>query len=91
MAVDPGHQGRGVGRALIEARSRRPATPAARGSWSGRRAADTGNLRFYQRPGVPDPLDRADAFTPATGYEPGLLIDGVELRDRVWLDRSING
>ena len=29
-----------------------------------------------------------DAFTPATGYEAGPLIDGVELRDRVWLDRS---
>ena len=25
------------------------------------------------------------AFTPATGYEPGIDIDGIELRDRVWL------
>jgi len=32
-----------------------------------------------------------DAFTRATGYEPGLLIDGIELRDRVWLDRPLGG
>jgi hypothetical protein len=30
-----------------------------------------------------------DAFTPATGYPPGLLIDGIELRDRVWLDQTV--
>jgi hypothetical protein len=31
-----------------------------------------------------------DAFTSATGYPPGLLIDGIELRDRVWLDRVVH-
>jgi hypothetical protein len=31
-----------------------------------------------------------DAFTPATGYPAGLLIDGIELRDRVWLDREVH-
>jgi hypothetical protein len=30
-----------------------------------------------------------DAFTAATGYPPGLCIDGIELRDRVWLDRAV--
>jgi hypothetical protein len=30
-----------------------------------------------------------DAFTAATGYAPGTEIDGIELRDRVWLDRSV--
>jgi hypothetical protein len=30
-----------------------------------------------------------DAFTAATGYEPGIEIDGIELRDRVWLDMAI--
>ena len=30
-----------------------------------------------------------DAFTPAAGYEPRLLIGGIELRDRVWLDRGV--
>jgi hypothetical protein len=30
-----------------------------------------------------------DAVTPATGYPSGLRIDGIELRDRVWLDREV--
>lgn len=27
-----------------------------------------------------------DAFTPAAGYPPGTEIDGMPLRDRVWLE-----
>lgn len=50
--------------------------------------ADTGNLRFYQRLGFRMRAVERDAFTPATGYEAGLLVDGIELRDRVWLDRK---
>jgi hypothetical protein len=30
-----------------------------------------------------------DAFTAATGYEPGTHIDGIELRDRIWLDLDL--
>ena len=52
-------------------------------------AADIGNLRFYQRQGFRMRSVERDAFTPATGYPPGLLIDGIELRDRVWLDREV--
>jgi hypothetical protein len=51
-------------------------------------AADIGNLRFYQRQGFRMRSVERDAFTPATGYPAGLLIDGIELRDRVWLDRA---
>ena len=53
-------------------------------------AADIGNLRFYQRLGFRLRSVERDAFTPAAGYEPGLLIDGIELRDRVWLDRRLD-
>jgi GNAT superfamily N-acetyltransferase len=85
MAVAEAHQGRGIGRALVTAaieRSRgvlRVATGAA----------DTGNLRFYQRLGFRMLSIERDAFTPATGYPPGLEVDGIELRDRVWLDRRV--
>jgi hypothetical protein len=27
-----------------------------------------------------------DAFTAETGYPAGIVIDGIALRDRVWLD-----
>jgi ribosomal protein S18 acetylase RimI-like enzyme len=88
-AVDPSHQRRGIGRALMEA-----AIDLARGEQRSTlvvatAAADIGNLRFYQRLGFRMRSIERDAFTPATGYEPGLLIDGIELRDRIWLDRRI--
>jgi hypothetical protein len=52
-------------------------------------AADAGNLRFYQRCGFRFLSVERDAFTPATGYPEPIYIDGVLLRDRVWLDRSL--
>jgi ribosomal protein S18 acetylase RimI-like enzyme len=86
MAVDPAQQRRGIGRTLMTAaialacEERRSTVVVATA------AADIGNLRFYQRLGFRLRAIERDAFTPATGYEPGLMIDGIELRDRVWLD-----
>jgi ribosomal protein S18 acetylase RimI-like enzyme len=90
MAVDAAHQRRGIGRALMTA-----AIAQARAEERSRlvvatAAADIGNLRFYQRLGFRMRAIERDAFTPATGYEPGLLIDGIELRDRVWLDLPLD-
>jgi ribosomal protein S18 acetylase RimI-like enzyme/catechol 2,3-dioxygenase-like lactoylglutathione lyase family enzyme len=89
MAVKPSCRGRGVGRALIEAaidvaRAERRATIVVATA-----AADVGNLRFYQRAGFRLRAVERDAFTPATGYAPGLVIDGMQLRDRVWLDLDV--
>ena len=89
MAVDPAVQRRGVGRALLAAaialaRSEGRATLTVATA-----AADVGNLRFYQRLGFRMRSIERDAFTPATGYEPGIVIDGIELRDRVWLDLDL--
>ena len=53
-------------------------------------AADTGNLRFYQRLGFRMRCIERDAFTPANGYPPGIDVDGIELRDRVWLDLRLD-
>lgn len=90
MAVDPAYQGRGIGRALIES-----AIGLAREEGRSKlivatAAADVGNLRFYQRLGFRFRSVERDAFTPATGYEPGMLIGGIALRDRVWLDRGVD-
>ncbi len=49
-------------------------------------AADIDNLRFYRRQGFRMRVVERDAFTPASGHPPGIRIDGIELRDRVWLD-----
>jgi ribosomal protein S18 acetylase RimI-like enzyme len=89
MAVAPSHQGRGIGRALVEAAVARARAEGRATLVVATAAADTGNLRFYQRLGFRMRSIERDAFTAATGYEPGLEIDGIELRDRVWLDRAL--
>jgi GNAT superfamily N-acetyltransferase len=88
MAVREDRQGQGAGRLLIQAAIDLAAAGDVRSILVATAAADIGNLRFYQRQGFRMRSVERDAFTPATGYPAGLLIDGIELRDRVWLDRT---
>jgi ribosomal protein S18 acetylase RimI-like enzyme len=90
VAVDPSHQGRGIGRALIAAAIGLARDEGRSALVVATAAADTGNLRFYQRLGFRMRAVERDAFTAATGYEPGLRVDGIELRDRVWLDLHVD-
>ena len=89
MAVSESRQGQGIGRQLIQAAVDLAAAEAVTTLLVATAAADIGNLRFYQRQGFRLRSVERDAFTPATGYPAGLLIDGIELRDRVWLDRTV--
>jgi ribosomal protein S18 acetylase RimI-like enzyme len=89
MAVAGAHQGRGIGRALVDAAV---ALARAEGRTTivvATATADIGNLRFYQRLGFRLRSIERDAFTEATGYPPGIVVDGIPLRDRVWLDRHV--
>ena len=89
LAVVADERGNGIGRMLV---ARAVAEASADGSERmlvSTAATDTGNLRFYQRCGFRLLSVDRDAFTPEKGYPEAMLIDGVELRDRVWLDRSI--
>jgi GNAT superfamily N-acetyltransferase len=63
---------------------------------TGRDAAEVKNMAVLptmQGRGVGRALVMAaierDAFTEDSGYQRGLVIDGIELRDRVWLDRRV--
>jgi GNAT superfamily N-acetyltransferase len=87
MAVAESHRGRGIGRALVAAAVDRAPGEVLRVATG---AADTGNLRFYQRLGFRMLAIERDAFTPAAGYPPGLEVDGIELRDRVLLDLRLD-
>jgi predicted N-acetyltransferase YhbS len=89
MAVRESHQRRGVGRTLMAAALRHARREGHATLVVATAAADIGNLRFYQRLGFRLRSVERDAFTPATGYPAGLTIDGIELRDRVWLDRPV--
>jgi len=89
MAVREAVQGRGVGARLVEAALHLAAAGSATEMVVATAAADVGNLRFYQRQGFRLRSVERDAFGPATGYPSGLTIDGIVLRDRVWLDREV--
>jgi GNAT superfamily N-acetyltransferase len=89
MAVAPPSRRRGVGRALMTAASELAREEHRRGLVVATAAADVENLRFYQRLGFRMRSLERDAFTPATGYPAGACIDGIELRDRVWLELAL--
>jgi GNAT superfamily N-acetyltransferase len=89
MAVWPRLQGGGVGRALMAAALKVACGERRSTLLVATATADVGNLRFYQRLGFRLRSIERDAFTAATGYAPGSVIDGIELRDRVWLDRAV--
>jgi GNAT superfamily N-acetyltransferase len=89
MAVCEHRQRQGIGRWLIQAAAGLAAAESVTTLLVATAAADIGNLRFYQRQGFRVRSIERDAFTPASGYPPGLHIDGIELRDRVWLDRPV--
>lgn len=89
MAVREDQQGQGIGARLVRAAIDMATAESASVLLVATAAADTGNLRFYQRQGFRLRTIERDAFTPATGYTPGTHVDGIELRDRVWLDHQL--
>lgn len=90
MAVAEQHQGKGFGRALVlraiaECRSEGIHTLLVATA-----SADIGNLRFYQRLDFRMLRIERDAFTAADGYADELSIDGIPVRDRVWLALTLH-
>ena len=88
LAVVESRRGAGIGRALIEHAARRSRDRGASRLLVSTAAASTGDLRFYQRVGFRMLRVERDVFGPEQGYD-GILIDGIPLRDRVWLDRAL--
>ena len=86
MAVAGHLRGQGIGRVLVETAINGPGRDGANSVVVATAAADIGNLRFYQRCGFRFSGIERDAFTPATGYPHPIVIDGIPLLDRVWLD-----
>jgi GNAT superfamily N-acetyltransferase len=88
LAVSEDSQGRGIGRRLVE---RAEAVCRAEGTSTllvATAAADTRVLRFYQLLGFRMLRVERDAFTPENGY-PAVDVNGIPLRDRVWLSLSL--
>lgn len=89
MAVEPGRRRTGIGRALIDHALAAAQRDGVSQVLVATGAGDVGNLRFYQRCGFRMLSVERDAFTPATGYPEGIMIDGIELRDRVWFSYEL--
>ena len=88
LAVREDRQGAGIGRLLVE---RAAAVCREEGRSTllvSTAAADTRVLRFYQLRGFRLLRVERDAFTADTGY-PEVDIDGIPLRDRVWLSLGL--
>jgi GNAT superfamily N-acetyltransferase len=90
MAVLASNRHRGIGRALIAAAIELAREESRSTLLVATAAADLDNLRFYQRVGFRMRSIERDAFTAATGYDPKTSVDGIELRDRVWLDLALD-
>jgi GNAT superfamily N-acetyltransferase/catechol 2,3-dioxygenase-like lactoylglutathione lyase family enzyme len=90
LAVREDRQGSGIGRSLMNRAiavcrdEHRAALLVATA------AADIGVLRFYQRLGFRFLRVERDVFTPETGYPPA-EVDGVPLRDQIWLSLNLDG
>jgi GNAT superfamily N-acetyltransferase len=89
MAVARDQQGTGVGRELVQAAVRWAEDAGYASMVVATATADTGNIRFYQRVGFRMRSIDPNAFTPETGYPDSVVIDGIELRDRVWFARTL--
>ncbi|WP_405071969.1 GNAT family N-acetyltransferase [Kribbella sp. NBC_01510] len=89
MAAAESRRGTGVGRALVRAALEHCRQNAAKRLLVATAAADIGNLRFYQRQGFRMLRIERDAFVPSTGYPDEIVIDGIPLRDRVWLSQDL--
>lgn len=91
MAVAESLQGTGIGRHLVRAAVELARSRSMHRMVVATAAADIGNLRFYQRVGFRMVHVDRDAFGPASGYPEEIVINGIALRDRVWLDMDLDG
>lgn len=89
MAVAQVERGTGVGTLLVAEALRQCRDEGWARVLVATAAADTGNLRFYQRVGFRFLSVERDAFRSTTGYPDPIFIDGIALRDRVWLAHEI--
>jgi len=91
VAVVNSKRRHGIGTALIRAGLNWLFAAGAERVLVGTAAADIENLRLYQRLGFRLLRVERDAFTVDRGYSPDLKVDGIPIRDRVWLSVEAPG
>jgi GNAT superfamily N-acetyltransferase len=89
LAVRQDRQRHGVGRLLIERAAAICREEGRATLLVATAAADDPVLRFYQRSGFRMLRVERDAFNSTAGYPP-IEVDGIPLRDRVWLALTLS-
>jgi ribosomal protein S18 acetylase RimI-like enzyme/catechol 2,3-dioxygenase-like lactoylglutathione lyase family enzyme len=89
LAVREGRQRSGIGRALMNRAIAVCGEENRAALLVSTATADIGVLRFYQRLGFRFLRVERDVFIPEAGYPPS-EIDGVPLRDRIWLSLTLD-
>ena len=89
VAVIDQERGQGVGAALVHAALDQASSAGSSRVLVATATSDIENLRFYQRLGFRMDRVEPNKFTIDRGY-PGLEIDGIPIRDQVWLSINVN-
>jgi len=89
LAVAQALRGSGWGRRLVSVAIEHARDRGAQSLLVSTGACDTRLLRFYQQLGFRLLRIERDVFTEQAGYALGIEVDGIALRDQVWLDREL--
>ena len=89
VAIATSHQRKGLGRAMLADVGEAERERRTQRLLVGTSCADTGNLDFYQRCGYRLLSIERDYFTPARGYPPDFVINGLPAIDMVWMDQQL--
>ncbi len=89
VAVAASHQRKGIGKAMLAHVADASRARGAKRVLVGTSSADTGNLDFYQRCGFRLQSIERDYFSPARGYPPDFVLNGLPAVDMVWMDMHL--
>ena len=89
VAIAESHQRKGLGKAMLADVGAAEQGRGAARLLVGTSCADTGNLDFYQRCGYRLLSIERDYFTPARGYPPDFVLNGLPAVDMVWMDLQL--
>lgn len=89
VAIEPAHQGRGIGQQMIKALLAELHRAGLSRVIVGTGNCAIGQLAFYQKLGFRLFTIERDFFSEERGYPNGILENGIPLRDMVWMDLQL--
>jgi ribosomal protein S18 acetylase RimI-like enzyme len=90
VAVVESLHGRGVGTRMLRAGLDALRSRGVRRVVVGTSSSGIGQLAYYQKAGFRPVWIERDYFGPDRGYRPGIVENGIPLRDMVWMDQDIS-